>query len=72
LIYLPTALDLCVHVARFAARIGPGLVFGLALAVRPAGLAEVSGDRVGGGVAPPPPTPPDMRARIRRFVKPCD
>jgi putative transposase len=27
-------------------------------------------DRVGGGVAPPPPTPPDMRARIRRFVKP--
>jgi len=29
-------------------------------------------DRVGGGVAPPPPTPPDMRARIRRFVKPCD
>jgi integrase/recombinase XerC len=29
-------------------------------------------DRVGGGVDPPPPTPPDMRARIRRFVKPCD
>jgi len=29
-------------------------------------------DRVGGGVAPPPPTPPDMRARIRRFVKPSD
>jgi ADP-ribose pyrophosphatase YjhB (NUDIX family) len=28
------------------------------------------GYRVGGGVAPPPPTPPDMRARIRRFVKP--
>ena len=27
-------------------------------------------DRVGGGVAPPPLTPPDMRARIRRFVKP--
>jgi hypothetical protein len=26
-------------------------------------------DRVGDGVAPPPPTPPDMRARIRRFVK---
>ena len=31
-----------------------------------------AGDRVGGGVAPPPPTPPDMRARIRRFVKPSD
>jgi hypothetical protein len=29
-------------------------------------------DRVGGGVGPPPPTPPDMRARIRRFVKPSD
>jgi phage shock protein A len=29
-------------------------------------------NRVGGGVAPPPPTPPDMRARIRRFVKPLD
>jgi hypothetical protein len=29
-------------------------------------------DRVGGEVAPPPPTPPDMRARIRRFVKPSD
>jgi putative transposase len=29
-------------------------------------------DRVGSGVAPPPPTPPDMRARIRRFVKPSD
>ena len=29
-------------------------------------------NRVGGGVAPPPPTPPDMRARIRRFVKPSD
>ena len=28
--------------------------------------------RVGDGVAPPPPTPPDMRARIRRFVKPSD
>jgi hypothetical protein len=28
------------------------------------------GNRVGGGVAPPPLTPPDMRARIRRFVKP--
>ena len=28
--------------------------------------------RVGGGVGPPPPTPPDMRARIRRFVKPSD
>jgi hypothetical protein len=27
-------------------------------------------NRVGSGVAPPPPTPPDMRARIRRFVKP--
>jgi hypothetical protein len=27
-------------------------------------------NRVGGGVAPPPLTPPDMRARIRRFVKP--
>ena len=27
-------------------------------------------DRVGGGVAPPPLTPPDVRARIRRFVKP--
>jgi transcriptional regulator with XRE-family HTH domain len=27
-------------------------------------------DRVGGGVGPPPLTPPDMRARIRRFVKP--
>ncbi len=29
-------------------------------------------DRVGDGVVPPPPTPPDMRARIRRFVKPSD
>jgi hypothetical protein len=29
-------------------------------------------NRVGGGVAPPPLTPPDMRARIRRFVKPFD
>jgi len=27
-------------------------------------------DRVGGGVAPPPLTPPDMRVRIRRFVRP--
>jgi hypothetical protein len=27
-------------------------------------------NRVGGGVTPPPLTPPDMRARIRRFVKP--
>jgi hypothetical protein len=26
--------------------------------------------RVGGGVAPPPLTPPDMRVRIRRFVRP--
>src|SRR5260221_2307196 len=29
-------------------------------------------DPVGGRVAPPPPTPPDMRARIRRFGKPSD
>ncbi len=34
--------------------------------------ASLSVDRVGSGVAPPPPTPPDMRARIRRFVKPSD
>ena len=27
-------------------------------------------NRVGGGVAPPPLTPPDMRVRIRRFVRP--
>jgi hypothetical protein len=27
-------------------------------------------NRGGGGVTPPPLTPPDMRARIRRFVKP--
>jgi hypothetical protein len=26
-------------------------------------------NRVGGGVIPPPPTPPDMRVRIRRFAK---
>ena len=26
-------------------------------------------DRVGSGVAPLPPTPPDMRVRIRRFTK---
>jgi len=29
-------------------------------------------NRVGGGVAPPPLTPPDMRVRIRRFVRPLD
>ena len=33
-------------------------------------LRRLTGNRVGGGVAPPPLTPPDMRARIRRFVKP--
>lgn len=48
-----------------------GLAPGLALVVGPLGR-QVSGDRVGGGVDPPPPTPPDMRVRIRRFVKPSD
>jgi hypothetical protein len=33
-------------------------------------LRRLTSNRVGGGVAPPPLTPPDMRARIRRFVKP--
>jgi len=25
-------------------------------------------NRVGGGISPPPPTPPDMRVRVRRFL----
>ncbi|MDQ2883963.1 MAG: hypothetical protein M3Y48_23130 [Actinomycetota bacterium] len=33
-------------------------------------IGKAKDNRVGGGVAPPPLTPPDMRARIRRFVKP--
>jgi hypothetical protein len=40
-------------VRRLAARLS-GLACGLALAVRPAGPAEVSRDRVGGGATPPP------------------
>ena len=38
----------------------------------PCSCERAGWDRVGGEVAPPPPTPPDMRARIRRFVKPSD
>jgi hypothetical protein len=30
---------------------------------------KVRHNRVGSGDYPPPPTPPDMRARIRRFTK---
>jgi len=37
---------------------------------RPVTAAILARNRVGGGVAPPPLTPPDMRVRIRRFVKP--
>jgi len=44
----------------------PQVAIAVLFAVRP------ETNRVGGGVAPPPPTPPDMRARIRRFVKPSD
>jgi hypothetical protein len=44
----------------------------LALLRRLVDFDLIGTDRVGGGVAPPPPTPPDMRARIRRFVKPSD
>ena len=38
----------------------------------PGGRVDVPAhlNRVGGGVAPPPLTPPDMRVRIRRFVRP--
>ena len=32
------------------------------------GRWTAAANRVGGGIAPPPPTSPDMRVRVRRFL----
>jgi hypothetical protein len=53
----------------FASVHGPSLAGKCALVVRR--LCQFSGrlgNRVGAGLTPAPPTPPDVRVRIRRFA----